>query len=335
MKVTKRNRTAAIVVIMLAFVMAFAACGSGGGGGEESGKTGESATEKSADTAKDAYALFDSASKALSAAEGYSMDMSMSMITDIDGEKMETNSTSQAIVSDPAGNIGMKTTQTMDLQGQAVDSVVYIKDGNMYTDSLGQKLKMPIGDISQFIKQQTSLFDFPEDALIGGSVTDVDGGKEIELTIKGDAISDYISQAAGGLTSGITDATGADEDVKLDEGQGNESANDEGQPESDADEAVSGAGLEDILGGMEFGDFKITARVGSDGNFIEYATEMSFGIEAEGYKTSMVQNTNVTNIQLGKVTIDYPDDLDSYQDISGALGDLDADLGLDADIDAE
>jgi hypothetical protein len=306
MKTAKRNRTAAIAIIMLAFVMVFAACGAGGGEGGDK-------TKESAEAAK-AYALFDSASRALSASEGYSMDMTMSTITDTDGEKSETNATVQTIVSDPAGNIGVKTTQTADIQGQAMDSIVYIKDGNMYTDSLGQKFKMPIGDISQFIEQQTNLLDFPEDALIDGSVTDVDGGKEIKLTIKGDAISDYISQAAGGLTSGIMDAAGADEDVKLDEGQ----------PESDADanETVSGAGLEDVFSGMEFGDLRITARIDADGNFIEYTTEMSFGIDVEGYKTSMDQNTSVTNIKIGKVTIDYPDDLDSYPDISEALGDL-------------
>jgi hypothetical protein len=306
----KRKRVVVIAVIVLAFAIALAACG--GSGAANSDAKGADAT-----TAGEAYALYKSASEALADAEGYTMDVKADIGSGEDGgdEAINTSSTSHIEVSDPTGNIGMKSVQTTEYAGEAMETTVYVKDGAVYTAMLDTKIKMEM-DIPQLLKQSNNMVDFPEDAIIDGSVADVDGGKQITFKIKGDALSEYINQQFGDITGGITD------DGAQDEAAGEDATGEilGGADEDATDEVLGGA---DGDSGITFEDSTITALIGPDGNFVEYTTEMSFAMNFGEIKTSMNQKSTVTNIKIGKVTIDFPSDLDTYEELDlGNIGDI-------------
>jgi hypothetical protein len=292
----RKNKAIVIALIVLAFTVAFSACGGGGG---QSGAANSDASGTDATASGEAYALYKSASDALSNAEGYTMDVNVDISTGEDGGlgAIDTTSISHIEVSDPTGNIGMKSVQTTEVAGESMESTVYVKDDAVYTEMLGTKIKMTM-DIPQLLKQSNNMVDFAEDAIIDGGVSDVDGGKQITFTIKGDALAEYIDQQLGDITGGVTG------DPAQDEAAGEEAA--EGTDET--------AGEAEGSSGMTFGDSTITALIGPDGNFVEYTTEMSFAMNFGGVETSMSQKATITNIKIGKITIDFPSDLDSYEE---------------------
>jgi hypothetical protein len=318
----RKNKAIVIALIVLAFAVALTACGGNGGGnaggnGEESGAANSDAGGAEAATASEAYALYKSASEALSNAEGYTMDVDIDMATG-DDESANINTTSHMEVSNPAGNIGMKLVQTTGYAGENMESTIYIKDDGVYTEMLGTKVKMTM-DIPELLKQSNNMVEFPEDAIIDGGVTDVEGGKQITFKIKGDALKEYVDQQIGDLTGGVTDDYASDENAGEDAVEG--ASKDAGENATeDASEGAVETG-EDL--GMTFEDSTVTALIGPDGNFVEYTTEMSFSMTLGEDKTSMSQKSTVTNITIGKVAIDFPSDLDSYEELDlGNLGDV-------------
>jgi hypothetical protein len=162
-----------------------------------------------------------------------------------------------------------------------METVVYVKDGAIYTEAAGQKMKMEM-DLSALAAQTENWATFPEDAVIDQKVEDSDGGKLVSFTVKGESLSDYIGNQLGG--------TGA------------------------------AAGLD-----MSFGEVKISALIGSDGLFKSTTTEMSYSMKIGEQETSASVVTEMKNIKIGKVAIDFPSDLDSYQDFSDALDSLQED----------
>jgi hypothetical protein len=237
-----RKKILVVAVFVLATMMALAGCGGSGSGSgdaasdaatEEAADEGaaadeaadDAATEVASDEAEsaaagDAYALYEAASKSMMAAEGYEADMTVVSSTDTAGTPTESESTSHVVVSDPDGDIAMKSVTTTDVEGTSVETTTWISGGYAYTDMAGQKIKMKM-DLSQISSRASNMVSFPKESIVDEKVSDADGGKKIEFTIKGEGMGDYVKSQMGemfqddaaGITYGdstITALIGAD-----------------------------------------------------------------------------------------------------------------------------
>jgi len=287
MKQTKKSGLALVAILALALVMVLSACGGGSDAGSDSGSGSASATDGSAASssaaeegsasadAGDAYALYETASKAMQESEGYEMDMRIELVMDMAGVSTPTDTSSHIAVNDPAGNMEMLMTQKTTVQEQDLETTMYVKDGAAYTEAMGQKMKIPM-DAETLKAQSNNLITFMEDAIIDQSVKEVAEGKQVSFTIKGDAMSDYIKK-----------------------------------------QMQSAAGAAELE--MTISDAKITAVVGKDGNLVDCTTEMSYTVNVAEQEVSASMVTEMANIKIGKVAIDVPKDLDSYQELGAEL----------------
>jgi hypothetical protein len=67
---------------------------------------------------------------------------------------------------------------------------------------------------------------------------------------------------------------------------------------------------------MSFGDATITSVIDSDGNMVSLSMKMTFDMSADGEKTAMTISIDMHNIVIGDIVIDFPADLDSYEEIA-------------------
>jgi hypothetical protein len=278
----------AVAVFAIILVVALSACGAGGqGSGGASDAEGESANS----VGGDAYALYTNAAEALQDADGYEMDMNIKMAMDIAGQSTSTDITSHFVINDPAGNIEMKSEQSMSVLGQDMDNTTYIKDGSLYTETLGQKIKMSMDD--EMLKAQASnVVVFPEDAIIDEKIDDADGGKKISFTLKGEAMADFVKKQMAGAG-----------DV-------------EGVDMSFGDAEISA--LIDGDGKLVECTTTISLAMGAGTAAEETSTDAAAADEEE-FSTDMTISMN--NIKIGKTAIDFPADLDTYTEFdASALG---------------
>jgi hypothetical protein len=290
MNFANKKRPMALVLFIIALIIALAACGNSGSdkGAGDTKADAASGFETGGNAGGEAYALYKSAADAMNQADGYEMDMQASMSMDANEQKSDTTTKDHIVMNDPSGKMEMKITSTTEGQGQKLEIVSYLKDDFLYTEIFDQKVKTPM-NVSQLNSYANRAVDFAENAIIDENITDVDGGKQVSFTIKGEALSDIIKAQAG--LSNVTQT------------------------------------LEDI--NFKFENVKITAIIGADGNLLESTTEATFSLESSiqgnatddamqgaegssGLAISATMKNVMSNIKIGKTTIDFPTDLDAY-----------------------
>jgi hypothetical protein len=275
----------AVAVFAIILVVALSACETGGGGASDT-------KDKAANSVGgDAYALYTNAAEALQGADGYSMDMDIKMAMDIAGQSTSTDITSNFVVNDPAGNIEMRSEQSLSILGQDMVTTSYIKDGNLYSEALGQKMKMPM-DAEALKAQASNVVVFPKDAIIDEKIDDADGGKKISYTLKGEAMSDFVKKQMASVSEV--------EDLDISFGDAKISA------------LVDGDG--------KMAECTITISFAMDmGAAAEETTTDAAAADAEKFSTDMT--INMKNIKIGKTAIEFPADLDTYTELDdSALG---------------
>jgi hypothetical protein len=179
-------------------------------------------------------------------------------------------------------DIEMAMLMTIDMGeefGGAMEATVFFKDGYLYQEMLGMKMRMPLSieDLMDMAGIDTGAnLLFAKEAIINSSVRDVAGGKELNFSLKGDALADVLDNMVGGMLEGMG------------------------------------------LSGMQitFGDVQYSIIVGSDDlpkeERIIFSMEMSFMGETviAGY------DMHFTDISYNSVTsIDFPSDLGDYMDV--------------------
>ncbi|MDR1800360.1 MAG: hypothetical protein LBQ95_00730 [Lachnospiraceae bacterium] len=164
-------------------------------------ETAEAETEAdSAATSGDAYSMYIAAAEAMQKVEGYEADMTTKSSSDFNGDVTESETTAHIIVKYSGDAIEMKSVSTTATSGINVETTMWLSDGMAYMESAGQKVKMSM-DLSQITNSATNTVEFPKEAIINENVTDVDGGKKIEFTIKGEAMSEYAMSQMSSLGS--------------------------------------------------------------------------------------------------------------------------------------
>ena len=268
-KVKKKLILVLSVIVVLVSVFAMAGCQNKAANGGDGGS-------KAASGSGDAYEYYTNAQKAMTASKGYTMDMKMEMKMSLAGQSMDIPIESKVIYSQKSEKqIEMKMTQKTSVMGQTMDSTVYYKDGFVYTETAGQKVKMatPMESLINGVSSP----EIEKDAIKDSSVEKVSGGTKIKLTIDGKSLDSMVNQVLQSMA-----AAGASEDS------------------------------------MSFGDAKFSGVVDSDGMLSEMSMEMTYAIEIEGEKSEGNIKLTMKNIKFGDQTVDFPKDLDTYQDMSEA-----------------
>lgn len=256
----RNEKVMALVAFMLvaALVFGFGAC-----------KDNKSDDSKAAAPAKGAaYDIYKAAYEKFDTAKGVTMNMGMDMKIGGEGMELTIKTTGPVEMNRPSEDVlDMKIAQNMETFGQSIDMTIYYKDGYLYTDVAGQKIKQKLS-AEEAMKQANYSDMFPEEAIKDQSVKDVEGGVELSFVVDGSALKDMI---AGELAE-----LGTSED------------------------------------GANFKDANVVTVISKDGDLISQSIKMDFSMNIEGTDTEASIDVSISDIKIGDVKIDFPDDLDSY-----------------------
>ena len=178
-------------------------------------------------------------------------------------------------------DIEMAMTMSMDMGELGEQAVTaYYKDGWIYEEVMGMKIKMQL-PIEEALKMANSdaftALMFDESAVSYSSVKDIGGGKEFDFTLKGNMLSDLMSEVMGSMLDALG---GEDMDIT-------------------------------------FGDMTYTVVLGSDNLPKNMHMVFSMDMQMAGESASASYDMNMTNLAYNNVSaIDAPADIDDYQEMS-------------------
>jgi hypothetical protein len=280
-----------ITLLILVMAMLFAACNTGEtptttGGGDEpnnaSAGTNDGTSSQNGEQ-RSAYEIYMLASEALENAESMIMESSTVMKMDMDGEEMEMVMDAVIeMVMRSETDIDMRMVATTKMDDMEMPSEMYFRNGVMYMDMLGMQMKMEM-PLEQMLEQvnSTGALDFPEEAILDASMTAVDGGTKITFTLSGSVMSDMIDELTGGILATM--------------------------------------GIDDMDMSVNMGDIIYVVVVDADYMLTTMDMTMFVSMEVDGETMSMDVVTSMEVIQIGGVEITFPDYLDDFMDMSGAM----------------
>jgi len=165
--------------------------------------------------------------------------------------------------------------------GGLMDAKIYYKDGYLYQEIMGMKVKMRMAleeAMAAVNMDAISSLNFEKDAISQSEVKNVDGGKELSFTLKGDALNDTLTEMVNAMIGSLD----SDVDMKL-----------------------------------TFGDVSYTLLLGSDNFPKKQHIVYSMDMEVDGEKTSISYDMYMTDLSYNTIkAIEYPADLDDYMEIA-------------------
>ncbi|MDR1272906.1 MAG: hypothetical protein LBK04_07965 [Clostridiales Family XIII bacterium] len=223
-----------------------------------------------------AYKIYEEAANKINGAESVSMDFTLDM-------KM-----TREALNDGDMNISMEG--PISVVGSGGKIQVHMQAA---MDSLGQKnnLTMYYKDGFAYMEMMGSKFKqalSAEQAMSGASA-------KIESFAKSSVKSSKVEDASGGKKATLVVKGDAFKD------QVNKALAQEGESRSPD---------------MNFGDATVVVVVDADGNIQEYSVDMTFDMAIGGTNVKTVMKTKMGNIKIGGITIDFPADLSSYQEMT-------------------
>ncbi|MDR1796130.1 MAG: hypothetical protein LBR44_01595 [Clostridiales Family XIII bacterium] len=285
------------LVLILSFAFALAACGGGGDDDEVVVDTGSvrisvddddvdvdvdadaDVDEESAgdyDFSGDAYDIYEDAVERLLWEDGFEYDLTIEDSASISGTGAGSRLSGHVIQVDPSGDLQMEMVFTTEEDGDRVNTTSYYKDGYQYVESDGDKIKYSV-DADDMQDAVGEMPEFDADEIGDQSVTETDDGATVSFTVDAGAIENDVNAALEGI-KGLPGT--------------------ENIPDIDIDTGDAYVGI------------KVTATLDSWGNLTELV------VEETSYAGS-VEATSVTklsNIEIGEFEIDFPSDLDEYEE---------------------
>ncbi|MCI8332476.1 MAG: hypothetical protein HFE78_06595 [Clostridiales bacterium] len=237
----------------------------------------------------DAYQLYLDMNKAMENTTSMKATMDGNMQMSVSGESLELQLKSEitAIEYSEEQTDAAMTMEISLAQLGSVNTSIYVKDGYVYQDVMGMKIKteMESEEISEltYAHEAGVSLDFAKDAVIESSVKKVDGGKELAFRLDGQKVTDELET----ITEAITSQLGNNINIT-------------------------------------FGDVAYTLLVGKDSLPIREELTFSFDLTIEGERASASYTLTMTDIDYNVTQIDYPADLDSYQLIDASFDGLSA-----------
>jgi hypothetical protein len=224
-----------------------------------------------------------------------SIDMDVSTAMDIDmseilGMAMNTvvsGNIKQVIRSET--DIDMAAKLNMRMLGMTTPTTMYFTGGVLYMEmemlSEAIRYSMPASfeDAMSQVGTDEIILDFPEDAIKDFSIGDRDGGRKIEFTLDGEALTNLTTQAMEVMEASLS---------------------------------PYGVSIADL--NMDIGDVINEVVIDADGMLKSYRMtaniSMAMEIEGETITMSMAMDTSITVNSYNDVTINFPDDLDEWDD---------------------
>ena len=143
-----------------------------------------------------------------------SLEMQTDAIVNVEvmGQSVEMNMsgvTKQIIRSET--DIDMEMSMTTSVMGMDIPTITYFKDGYLYQDVMGEKIKIAV-DLEEAMQMANfAQFSFGKDAIKSSSVTKVDGGSLLFFELEPEFLRDTLSS----MTDSIAQALGSGEDMAM------------------------------------------------------------------------------------------------------------------------
>ncbi|MCC8123673.1 MAG: hypothetical protein LIO58_09055 [Oscillospiraceae bacterium] len=159
-----------------------------------------------------AYARYTAATKILedtTAMEGKSIT-AMNLVAA--GESMDiTMDFDIAMIMHSDTDIEMMMGGTADYYGQSMDMNIYYKDGYMYTESQGVKVKTSVPIEEAMSSASLEALDITESAIKSQEVTDVNGDTQVTFVLDGPALGSVVDE----MVESMTESLGSGSEVTL------------------------------------------------------------------------------------------------------------------------
>lgn len=227
----------------------------------------------------DPYELYINAAKKLDKPDAVSMNMNMKTAATIGEESYDStiDGTIAMIYSDDRKSVDMSMDLKTSTDGEETTMLAYYKDGYLYSELMGMKLKMetPMNEAMVGI-DESQVAIFAEDAIIDKKLEKISGGTKVTFVVKGDSLKDLAQDSLDSLA------------------------------EYDAD--------------VNYEDAIISAVVDKKGNITSYDADLKYTVTSEDMTGNFTVKMNLSNIVTQDVKIEFPDDLDSYIDMSQYAG---------------
>ena len=222
------------------------------------------------------YELLKRSSEALLEIGSFLMNSNTLMTMNVLGEIMEiTMDGTIAYVMRSEVDMDMRMEMTTTVLGESIEAVSYFRDGMLYMDMMGERFRMPMP--LEALLQQSGLIDFPEAAIVNQHITEENDLTFVHFTLSGSYLASLVDNMLSGL--GMSDLPGLDDlDLNLSD---------------------------------------VTMVVALDEDYIMQSMNMLviLSMTVEGFTISATMNTTYEVVQLGGITVDFPDDLDEFEDL--------------------
>jgi hypothetical protein len=157
---------------------------------------------------KAAYDLYMAAATAMNEANGVSLDMDTSIGMGGDSEDEDEGFSfsmqgSVKAVKKSDTEFEMEMRQTADMFGAETETITYFKDGYMYMELAGERMKMALPLEDALTQANTSAVIFEQDAIKKCTSQKVDNGTELTLTVSGDALKKYMEETSQDALAGF------------------------------------------------------------------------------------------------------------------------------------
>ncbi|MDR1082558.1 MAG: hypothetical protein LBL27_01660 [Coriobacteriales bacterium] len=274
------------VVLLVAFllVLPLAACDQKP---SDTGDTGGSPANTSGDekaVEKVAYQYYQEALAKQDAATSMVMDIAYDVKLELNGQNMGTsmNGSMEMLtgVTPENSQIHMLANMAIPTLGD-VDSEIWFKDGWMYMDMMGMKLKQSASAEDVFQQQGAGKsITFGEDAIVNQEITDTaDGGKKLTFLLDGAKMTEYTETLL---------------------------------------KSMKEAGGEDVA--VDLSTVNVTETLDAEGNVTGIIMDFSATMVVADQEVSSTYYMDMSNIKLNTLTsIEFPSDLEEYAD-TGSLG---------------
>lgn len=206
------------------------------------------------------------------------MDISM----EIAGQSIEYDGTMNFKASSlNKEGMQMAIETTINMFGQEMNMNTYYTDGFYYMDAMGEKGKMAmdLAEITETVKQNPAFGEIPADAYKSLEMSEEGGNRVLTYVADGSKLTDMIDSLMGGMMGSLGETGDMDMDISLGE--------------------VSG-----------------TLTVDKDFNAVAQTMKMDMTMTIEGMEVSATADVDMTINNPGQdVTVELPDDLDSYEEM--------------------
>lgn len=210
-----------------------------------------------------------------------SMDIDMKM--DVSMEIMGQTVDYDANMNIKAVNLNKEDMQmamqtNINMLGQELAMNAYYTDGCYYMDAMGEKgkMEMDIAEVTDTLKQNSAFSEIPADAYQSLEMTEEGGNRVLTYVADGSQLTELADSLMGGMMGVLGESESID---------------------------------------VNLGDVSGTLTVDKDFNIVAQTMKMDMDMTIEGMDVSASADIDITENNPGQeVTIELPDDLDSYEE---------------------